>query len=108
MKKNIVIAVLCVACAVLGYLAFREKPVPDNTYLHKHVRDLEQQNVQLAQEIAAEREKTTKSYKIIDSLQHRKQDVKKEFYAKFETINSADANDMVAEFTTIFAANHIK
>jgi hypothetical protein len=109
-KKDIIIIILCIALAVVGYIAYTP-PKPIDSYekfFQAEVKRLNELN-QKAFLIIEERDKKIGIFTgKIDSLQNLKPKIHIEYVSKYKEIDDANANSVANDFKRIFANANIK
>ncbi len=108
-KKTIAILFLSFALVVVCFIAFKPEPKPyDKELIEKRVKQLQRENSQLTDEIAAELRKTRKFSKQIDSLEHIKSKIQIIYVDKSKEIDGASVGNVVNDLNHVFSDNGIK
>ena len=108
-KKNIIIICLCVALAVVSWIAFQPTPVPyDKELIDAEMRRLNGENDSLTKHIAKQNDLNLKDKKTIDSLQHLKPKIIVQYDTIYQKIDRINANGLVNQFGSIFSNANIK
>ncbi len=108
-KKDIIIFVLCIALAILSYIAFGGKEIIyDDKFTKEQLKKLEESNKKLWSEVSELELSADKKQKRIDSLESLKPKIVIQYEKRYKEIDNASAISIVNEFKGIFAKDSIR
>ncbi|MEO6303253.1 MAG: hypothetical protein ABIP51_08770 [Bacteroidia bacterium] len=106
-KKNIIIGILSIGCAILGYLAFKPIPKADNTYINARIDSIAIQNKRLLANV----DNLLKANSVLkaanDSLLKLPPQIKTKYVSVYKQVDKLDHKDITDTLNNIFTQNNV-
>ncbi|MGZ3999396.1 MAG: hypothetical protein ACXVIY_02150 [Mucilaginibacter sp.] len=106
-QKNILLAVLGIACILLGYIAFKPTPVPDNRFIMARIDSLTAQNKRLMAFVDSALNRNTKLKAANDSLMKLPPKIKTKYLNIYRQIDKLDHREIKDTLNKMFTENNV-
>lgn len=106
-KKNIIIIVLSIACIILGYMAFKTSPLPDNSAIIARIDSISVQTKKVLRNSDSLLKANLSLRVLNDSLLKLSPKIKTKYVSVYKQIDKLDNRDVKDTLGNIFRENHI-